>query len=123
MPADLAVGADGTLAVTGSFMDTASVGDGEPKMVTLTSAGTVPWDPPWNALGSAFVARYAADGGLIWARSANNASGAAVAVALDGRILVTGTIRGVAAFDPGSSGEVGINSKGSLDLFVVSYAP
>jgi len=50
---------DGSIVVSGSFTDGATFGLGEPNETTLRSYG----------LGDAFVAKYASDGSLIWARS------------------------------------------------------
>jgi len=75
---------DGSSVVTGEFMDTALFGKGEPNETSLNSAGN----------SDAFIARYAPDGTLLWAKRAGNSSsdeaGWDVEAFDDGSLVMTG---------------------------------
>jgi hypothetical protein len=107
----------GDLVVTGAFSGTVVFGGGEPAETALTS------DSDSNDV---FVARLAFDGTLVWARRAGGPGddvGQGVAVAADGRVLVTGRFRGPAVFGPGEAAETTLPTDGSsLDAFVAEYA-
>lgn len=111
---DIAVAADGSLAVAGSFGSRSiTFGRGEPTETVLTSAG----------LGDLFVARFESDGAFTWARSAGgltNDHASGVAIAPDGTVLVSGVYSGAATFGAGTATQTVVNSEGS-GLFVARY--
>ncbi len=110
--------ADGSSVVTGMFEGTAVFGAGEPGETSLVSAGQ----------NDVFVARYAADGSLAWARRAGGAGndfGFGVAVLADQSIVVTGEFRKAADFGGGGASTT-LVAAGSLaanlpDGFVARY--
>jgi len=112
---------DGGAVVAGMFWGSAVFGDGEPSRTLLTSAGN----------HDIFLARYASDGRLVWARRAGgggNDLGWAVAVS-SGTVLVTGFFRETATFGPGEQGQTvltcaGDGGHGDLggDVFLAKYA-
>lgn len=90
---DVAVGANGTVIVTGTFTGTV---DFDPGPGTYNLTGTS---------GDAFAWLLDADGNLVWARNLGGSSadaGNGVAVGADGSVYVTGTFQGTADFDPGA---------------------
>jgi hypothetical protein len=72
--------------------------------VTGTYQGTVDFDPGAGTAelsgGGGFVARYAADGSLVWARSFTGATPAKVAVDKGGSVYFAGNFSGTVDFDP-----------------------
>jgi hypothetical protein len=104
------------IVVAGLFSGAASFEHGDGSLAaTLQSAGG----------SDSFVARYSADGRLLWARAAGGSGNdAARAVAVDGAgdAYVTGSFRDAATFaSPGATGQ--LTSAGSEDLFVARYSP
>ena len=100
----VAVDAAGNSYVTGQYQGTATFG---PFM--LTSAGG----------NDIFVAKYDANGNVLWVRSAGGDlldSGIGVAVDAAGNSYVTGQYQGTATFGP-----VTLISTGVLDIFVAKY--
>ena len=100
----VAAHADGSVTVTGYFNGTANFGG-----ITLTSAG----------YSDAFVARYAANGNVLWAKRAGGLyydEGYGVAAHADGSVTVTGWFYGTADFDG-----ISLTSEGSSDVFVARY--
>jgi hypothetical protein len=107
----------GEVAVTGSFSGTVVFGAGEPGETSLTSPAGQP---------GVFVARYQADGSLLWARQAGAPlPGASFGIALDdgGHTYLVGEFRDVAVFGPSDPGEATLTSAGEEDLFVAKYGP
>jgi prepilin-type N-terminal cleavage/methylation domain-containing protein len=107
--------ADGTSIVTGSFTGTAVFGQGEPNATTLVSAGS----------RDIFVAKYAIDGNLVWAKRAGSTGGAeygfGVAANSDGSALVTGYFEGTAVFGQGEPNATTLVSAGQTDIFIAKY--
>jgi hypothetical protein len=107
----IAVDAAGNGTVTGSFVDPADFGG-----TILTSAGR----------NDIFVARYAPDGLLLWARRDGGADedfAPGVAVDAAGNATVAGFFRGAATFGAGEAAETTIASAGDFDAFVADYDP
>jgi len=95
---------DGNTYVTGFFTGTATFGAGEPNATQLTSAGR----------SDTVIAKYAADGHLLWARRAGGAGidgqdssffGSGIAVDNSGNSYVTGSVSSGAVFGPGELNE------------------
>jgi len=102
----VAVDPAGNVVVTGFFMDTASFGT-----TNLVSAG----------LEDIFLAKYDAEGRLLWARRAGGSGfdqGRGVATDASGNIFVTGLFQAAASFD----GTV-LSSSGLSDVFLAKYSP
>ncbi len=102
---------DGTAIVTGAFQDVAVFGEG-PTEVSLASAGD----------SDIYLAKYSADGVLVWAKRAGGSQrdGTADITALpDGATFVTGTFQDQALFGEGP-GEVSFNAEGD-DVFIAKY--
>ncbi len=105
----IAVLPDGGALVTGYFLTPATFGPGEPGAVTLSS-------------GRQFLARYAADGSLVWVRSTAAYAGRDVAAYPDGSSVVIGELNGTAVFGAGEAGETTLSSAAaSRDVFVARY--
>lgn len=108
---------DGSLALTGGFNDTVIFGAGEPNETRLQ--GVNPYE------SDAFIAKYAGDGSLIWAKAVetptdNNsrAAGESVAALADGAFAVVGVFRGVAVLGAGEPNETALTGEGG---FVAHY--
>ena len=107
---------DGNSVITGNLRGTATFGAGEPNEIMLTSAGRL----------DVFLAKYAPDGGLLWATRAGGTGedeGHGVATDADRNILVTGRFTGTSTFGSGEPNETSLTSAGSFDVFVAKYAP
>lgn len=112
--AGIAALADGSCVVTGRFAGTATFGEGTPNQTILAAAGDY----------DVFVARYASDGVLMWAKSAGGASGdlsGAITALADG-CLVTGWFAGTATFGAGEVNQTTFTTAGGNDMFVARYA-
>lgn len=112
----VAVLADGTAYVTGYFNGTATFGPGEAAQTSLTSAGGQ----------DVFVAKYAANGALAWARRAGSTqsdSGQSIALASDGSVLVAGDFAGIAVFGQGEANQTTLTAPGTNinDAFLARY--
>ncbi|MBL8727873.1 MAG: hypothetical protein JNM25_05550 [Planctomycetes bacterium] len=108
----VAATADGGCLVTGHFQTAASL------------TGSLP-APNLLGFGSrdVFVARYAANGGLLWARAAGGTDYEQVLGlhrAADGSFAITGVFQGAAAFGEGARRQV-LAASGWGDMFVVRY--
>ncbi len=106
--------ADGSTIVTGGFSATAVFGSGQAHETTLTSAGDY----------DVFLARFAADGTLVWATRAGGAGsdrGLSVAARADGSSAVGGTYISEATFGAGELNEITFPGTGSNDAFVARY--
>jgi len=105
---------DGSSVVTGYFGDTATFGSGEAGETQLTSAGSF----------DIFVARYAPNGTLEWARRAGgtgDARGCGVAALSDDSVVVAGYFSGTVTFAPGEPQQVQLTSGGGIDIFLAKY--
>jgi len=109
---------DGGAAVTGFFRGSATFGPDETAESMLASAG---------GTEDIFLARYRADGALVWARRGGGTSfdrGLSVASLADGSLLLTGDFTDAATFGPGESGETMLTAPmGSADVFIARYNP
>jgi hypothetical protein len=106
--------ADGSCRVTGYFLGSATFGAGEAGETTLTAGGT----------GDVFVARFAAEGTLVWVRQVGLSGfnfGFAIAAFPDGSSVVTGSFSGSATFGAGEAEETTLTAAGSNDAFVARY--
>lgn len=111
-----AVAADpaGGVVIAGSFEDQAVFGFFEQNSTLLTSGG----------YRDAFVARYGADGSLVWARSAGGTQpvrAEGIGVLSDGSVAVTGRFQGTAVFGAGTTPEQTLHGTGVWNLFVGRY--
>ena len=105
----VAIDAAGNKYVVGYFTGSITVGG-----TLLVSAGS----------GDVFVAKFAADGTVLWAvRAGSTAYDRGYAVALDaaGNALVTGYFRGTATFGTGPAA-ISLTAVGSADVFVAKFA-
>jgi hypothetical protein len=109
------VDGNGNVYVTGNFQSTA---DFNPSSST---ANLVP-----NGAGDAFVAKYTAAGGYIWAFRLGGASttdvdfGSAITVDANGNFVLAGDFIGTADFNPGT-GTANLTAAGTDGIFVASY--
>jgi len=104
-PAGVTVDPEGNIFVSGSFSDTAIVGD-----QSITSNGDV----------DAFVASFTPAGTLRWVRAIGSPlddAGSAVGVDAKGQVYVAGFVGGEAAFAP----MISVKPVGQSDAFVASY--
>ena len=117
---DVDVGWDGlghfdTIATTGTFAGSITLGAGTPNETTLFSeSGSV----------DMFVARYDPDGNFRWARAAGGSGldeGLGVAITRDGEATVTGKFHGTATFGAGQLNETVLVSAGNADIFIARY--
>jgi hypothetical protein len=102
---------DGTVVVSGQFKGRAVFGEGTANETVLTSAGQL----------DAFLARYDAEGGLVWARcigGLGDDGGDEVAALPDGTFYLLGTFSGSVVFGEGESGETSLNSAGTSSAFL-----
>jgi hypothetical protein len=102
----------GNSYVTGSFSGTAIFGVGEANETILSVASG----------SGAFVAKYAPDGILLWAKSAER-SGHGIATDVHGNSYVTGLFSGTATFGMGEADETILSVVSGLGVFVAKYAP
>jgi hypothetical protein len=102
---------DGSSVVAGTFSGTATFGAGEAHQTVLTSTvGT-----------TFFLARFAPDGTLVWAKQANGeAFGRSVAALPDGTTIVGGDFRTTTVFGPGEPHETSLVPS-SDDMFVARF--
>jgi hypothetical protein len=114
--ASIATDCHGNSYLSGSFEGTATFGAGEANETVLEGAG--------QGDGShLFVAKYARDGTLLWATSAD-AVGGAIATGPGGNSYVTGSFLGrTATFGAGEANETVLSGSGTGgDVFVAKYA-
>ena len=93
---DITTNSAGNSYITGNFHGTATFGAGEAQETTLTAAGD-------NDL---FVAKYAANGTLVWAtRAGGTGDDESLGIAIDnaGNSYVTGNFHGTATFGAGEA--------------------
>jgi hypothetical protein len=108
---------DGTAIVGGEFGADAIFGPGEPGQTTFSILSGVQ--------AAAFVARYATDGHLLWAKAAQGATSTSiygVAVAPDGSSYVVGTWwGGTSIFGRGEANQTSLATN-ATDAFLAHYA-
>ncbi len=105
---DVTAISDGTALVTGSFANTAVFGLGEAGETTLTSEG----------LNDVFVAKYAPDGTLVWARRAGgtaNDESYSISTTSDGTASLAGSFKETAIF-----GTTELSAAGNVEIFVAT---
>lgn len=110
----VAARADGSSAVGGTYIGAATFGAGELNEITFPGAGS----------NDAFVARYNADGTLVWARAVGGAGYDcvwAIAILADGTVLAAGSFEQTVTFGAGEAHETTLTSAGSYDLFLARY--
>ena len=107
---------DGTSVVTGYFQNTATFGPGDPNVTTLRSRGEA----------NIFIARYNADGTLVWAMPAVGyfqVIGNGISTFSDGTSVVTGYFTNTATFGAFEANETTLVSAGidANTLFIAKY--
>jgi len=111
--ADIRVDGSGNSYVTGSFDESATFGPGEANETTLT-----------GVYEEIFVAKYAANGALIWAKRASGNfgfdRGEGIAIDATGNSYVTGIFDGSVTFGPGEANETTLSGV-ALEIFVAKY--
>ncbi len=113
---ELALDGNGDVILVGSFEDRVVLGQGESNETTLVSLGS----------SDIFIAKYTADGLLLWARQAGGGSDdVAYALCLDanGNSFIGGAYRIQATFGPGEGNEVELTCLGVEDMFLAKYNP
>lgn len=103
--------ADQSVVVVGHYAGPAVFGAGEANETTLEDSD-----------GVAFMAKYAPDGTLAFARALSGAEVMRAASLGDGTTLVTGTFWATATFGAGEPNETTLTSA-ERDIFVAKYAP
>lgn len=103
--------ADQSVVVVGHYAGPAVFGLGEPNETTLDESG-----------GVAFMAKYAPDGTLDFARALSGGEVMRAASLEDGTTLVTGTFWATATFGAGEPNETTLTSV-ERDVFLAKYAP
>jgi hypothetical protein len=115
-PQGIGVGADGTSIVVGTLWADATFGPGETGETTLSLSAGVQT--------AGFIARYAADGHLIWAKAVQGGTTTefmGVALAADGSSYVTGGFgEGTTVFGKGEPNETSYTSA-VFDLLLAHY--
>jgi hypothetical protein len=105
----------GNSYITGHFGGTATFGAGEANETVLEA----------GASSHVFVAKYAHDGTLLWARSVGEgSSGVSLSLATDprGNSYVTGEFSGTATFGAAEANETVLEAGDGVDVFVAKYA-
>ena len=114
----IATAADGGVYVTGEFRQSALFGEGDANQLTLEA----------RAASDIFIAKYGADGSLVWAERAGSASAADIsddvgwdlATAAGGGVFVTGSFGMSAAFGTGEAQTI-LAASGLTNLFLAKY--
>ncbi len=112
---DVAFLPDGTIVVVGTFSEQATLGPGDSQPTILESNGS----------SDAFIARYASDGTLIYAKAIGGVQsdeGIAVAPLESGAILVGGGFEGSLTLGTGEATETTLNAAGKKDVYLATYA-
>jgi hypothetical protein len=110
---------DNSTVVTGGFLDSAVFGEGEPNETVLTSGGG-------TDDRDIFIARYSANGMLLWAKQAEGLGmdeGCAITTLPDNTSIVTGYFGGSATFGPGEANETVLTAAASAEVFIARYNP
>ena len=112
-PNAVTVDTNGNVFVTGYFRSTATFGPGESNQALLTTFGQEP-----------FLAKYNAEGQLVWARQMKGAFGIGAGVGVDGpgNSYVFGYYSGNLVFADGETNEVTLSALAN-DLFLAKYDP
>ncbi len=106
----------GGAVVVGGQNDSAVFGLLEPNATVLSTMGS-------NAM---FVARFANDGSLVWAKGASGTLpifATDVALLSDGSAALTGSFQGAATFGAGTPQQTTMSASGTLDLYLARYLP
>ena len=124
---DLAVDSSGNTYVTGFFDSSVNTifGPNETNETTLTRNN----DGDTFIRTNIFVAKFAADGNLVWVKRTEGVAahvGSGIAVDDSGNVYVTGTYSGIAIFGPGEAGETTLTSDNPSifaenEIFVAKY--
>lgn len=112
----LSMMADGSAVVAGSFFDSVVLGMGEPNEKELVSAGGE----------DIYVARFSADGNLIWAGRAGGVyhdSGKGIAALKGGSVVITGYFASEASFSLANTYDSLLQSTGDWDVFLARVYP
>ena len=112
---DIATDLLGNSYVTGCFFETTTFGADEANETVLEAGGDL----------DVFVAKYARNGALLWAKSGGGvaqALGNAIATDLRGNSYVTGHFLGTTTFGAGEPNETVLESGTALEVFVAKYA-
>ncbi|MDI1437107.1 hypothetical protein [Polyangium sorediatum] len=128
----LSAAADGGALIAGNFVGSAVFGQGQPGSITLVSDWGLDPTGQWAPTGDAFIARYAADGVLAWAKRAGGPAyreGVNTLVGtLDGGAVVAGICGGdlwgqqnEMIFGSGEPNPKTISCASTGDVFVVRY--
>lgn len=110
----IALGGEVNIHVTGRFTEEATFGIGDANETELTSSDTYDF----------FLAKYAGDGSLLWARSGGISDEdllTRVAADENGNSFLTGLFIGPATFSPGEDDEIHLGGFGEKDTFVAKY--
>jgi hypothetical protein len=110
----LAALSDGGVVATGSYAGGAVFGPGEAGATTLG----------WDSLLDAFVARYASDGTLVWAKRASGPGyeeGLSVATFSDGSSVVTGYYEDSPVFGIGEVNQTTLGASAPREFFLARY--
>jgi hypothetical protein len=110
----ITVDSSGHSYVTGFFSLMATFGQGEANQTVLTSAGVT----------DIFVAKYDANGALLWAKRAGGADvdqGSGIALDSSGNSYVTGYVALTATFGSGEANQTMLTPFGNRDIFVAKY--
>jgi uncharacterized delta-60 repeat protein len=109
---------DNTIVATGRFSGDALFGQGDPNQTVLIDE---------DGAYDIFVARYNANGTLVWAKSAmgeNFNMGYGITTLSDNSSVVTGNFYGTVTFGQGESNETFLNCEAySYDIFIARFAP
>ena len=99
------------------MIESATFGPSEANETTLASAG--------DSDGDVFIARYASNGTLSWAKRARGTDfdeGRAVTTLSDDSIVLSGTFMDEATFGSGEANETGlVSAGGGGDIFIARY--
>lgn len=121
-PTEVLVAPDGTVLVYGNFRGTSTLASGTSQATTLTSSVADSSD--------VFVARYAANGTLMWARTIVRGSDASVSVEAatagnDGSLTLIGEFNGTVTFEKDSDDETSLASIAEdticISVFIAKY--
>jgi len=112
-PTSISSDADGNSIITGYWHGNITLGAGETNETTFTHLDT--------EIINHFIAKYAPNGTLLWARQVANSVGKDVAVDANGDILVTGELRNYTIFGEGEANATTLYRTGIQDMFLAKY--